>query len=122
MEEKRKSPRLTELVDVFYNKCGSTEREKLSIAKDISKGGICLIAYEEFKKLDYLDLKISLPECQGIINALGEVTWVKEFVVGDDESGERRYSVGIKFIKIDGHDQELIAQFVNSLIEKIKKF
>ena len=101
--EKRKFLRLNALVDVVYSKTEVLAEDELSLAKNISKGGICLIAYEELEENDVLDLKIFLPEDKEPINVRGRVIWVKEFIVGDTSYGER-FDVGVEFIKIKDED------------------
>jgi len=110
-EERRQFVRLNFLVDVVYHKVPPVE--KLSLAKNISTGGICLIVYEELKEQDTLDLEIYLPKDKTAIQAKGRVTWVKEFIIGDIPKG-KRYDVGIEFLEIDKNDLEKINKYVFS--------
>ena len=93
-EEKRRFVRLNALVDVLYTRSPTTEEKELTLTKNISKGGICLIAYEDLKENEVLSLKIFLPEEKAAINAVGKVVWVKEFVVGEDYKN-RRFDAGV---------------------------
>jgi len=111
IEEKRKFLRLNILADVIYTKTALRDKEKLSLAKNISQGGICIICYERLQKSDILDLKIYLPEDRSPINALGRVAWIKEFIIGDESTG-KRYDVGIEFIKINNQDRDKINKYV----------
>jgi c-di-GMP-binding flagellar brake protein YcgR len=113
-EERRKYVRLNTLVDVAYNKHTRKPQEEssLRLSKNISKEGICLIVYEEFKKDDLLDLKIYFPNVKTPIDALARVAWVSEFSIGD--SIGKRYDVGIEFIKISESDKDKIDQYVFS--------
>ncbi len=110
-QERRKFVRLNVLTDVIYTKLSPLEKEKLSLTKNISEGGICLIAYEELKESDALDLKIYLPEDKTPIRAIGRVAWVKEFIIGDISKG-RRFDVGIEFIKIVNEDINKIDKYI----------
>lgn len=111
MEERRRFVRLNVLTDIVYNKQFYNASRKLSISKDISKGGICIIAYEELKESDILDLKILLPDNNAHIVATGRVVWTKEFII---ESAEKlhRYDVGIEFMEISEEDREKINKYV----------
>jgi c-di-GMP-binding flagellar brake protein YcgR len=111
IEERRKFIRLNALTDVSYTKHPPKEKIKLSLAKNISTGGICLIVYEEIKKSEILDLKIYIPEGKLPVNAIGRVAWVKEFIIGDASQG-KRYDVGIEFIKIKKEDIDRINKYV----------
>jgi c-di-GMP-binding flagellar brake protein YcgR len=113
-EERRKYLRLNALVDVAYNKHQQKPEEGLSLqlSKNISKGGICLIVYEEFKKDDLLDLRIYFPVVKAPIEAVARVAWVSEFTIGDKIG--KRYDMGIEFIKISDSDREKIDQYVFS--------
>jgi len=112
-DERRQFVRLNFSVDVIYHKVPPVEKEKLSLAKNISTGGICLIVYEELREQDALDLEIYLPEDKTAIQAKGRVIWVKEFIIGDISKG-KRYDVGIDFLEINKNDLERINKYVFS--------
>ena len=110
VEERRKFERLNLLADVSYSKRVPSEQEKLSLAKNISSGGISIISYEPLQESDILDLKVYLPEDKEPVNVVGRVSWVKEFIVGDDKKG-KRFDAGIEFIKISDKDKEKINKY-----------
>jgi len=111
-KERRKFVRLNALVDVVYAKQDSASVDtKLSLAKNISKGGICLILYEKPKTSDLLQLKIYLPEDAPPIVALGKVAWSKEFTIGEPSSG-KRYDAGIEFLKINNKDLSRVNKYI----------
>jgi hypothetical protein len=99
-EERRQFPRFNLLVDVSVTKRASSQREKLLITKNISQGGICIIAYEELKVGDFLDLKIHPPGSKESIKAIGKVIWCREFCIGDEQKG-RRFDVGVEFVGLN---------------------
>lgn len=113
-EERRRYVRLNALVDVTYNRHPHKPQEEssLRVSKNISKGGICLIVYEEFKKDDLLDLKIYLPETKIPVEAQARVAWVAEFSIGDKIG--KRYDLGVEFIKISDSDIDRIDRYVFS--------
>jgi hypothetical protein len=110
-EERRKFRRFNVLADVVYNKRLSLEKGRLSLTKNISKGGICLIVYEELKELDLLDLKIYLPESKTPISAVGRVVWVRDFIIGDIAYG-KRFDIGIEFIEINEKDLNQLDKYL----------
>jgi c-di-GMP-binding flagellar brake protein YcgR len=116
MENRRKFVRLNMLADVFYKKRSLLRMKKLSTSKNISKGGICLIAYEDLRKGDLLDLKIYLSDDKKAITGIGKVAWTKEFVIGDVFKG-KRYDVGVEFIKINDTDLSKIDRYVFSHVK-----
>ena len=113
-DERRRYARLNALVDVAYNRHPhEPETESLlRLSKNISKGGICLIVYDELKKDDLLDLKIFLPDTNNPVEAMGQVVWASEFIIGDKIG--KRYDVGIEFVKISDKDKDRIDRYVFS--------
>jgi c-di-GMP-binding flagellar brake protein YcgR len=116
LDERRKFVRLNAMADVIYRKRDVSEQETLSLSRNIGEGGICLIAYDDLKKADVLDLQIYLPDDPKHIPAVGRVAWVNEFVVGD-ASGGRRLDVGIEFLEIKEEDRGRIEKYVFTHIE-----
>ncbi len=112
-DEKRKFSRLSVLADVVYTKKIIGEREKLTFAKNIGQGGICLITYEEVKESDVLELKITLPDEKEAINILGKAVWVKKFSLGE-VMGNERFDVGIEFIRISDIDRQKVDKYIFS--------
>ena len=108
---RRKFVRLNFLVDVVYSKRLSVRKEKISLSRNISAGGICLIVYEELKKAQLLDLEIYLPGDDRPVKALGKVAWLNEFVIGDVSKG-RRFDAGIEFVKISKEDSDKVNKYV----------
>ncbi len=109
LQERRSFVRLNLLSDVIYTK--SPKEERLTFTKNISKGGICIIAYEELKKSELLDLEIYLPDDNAPINAKGKVAWSKEFIIGDKARG-KRFDVGVEFVEINDSDLNKIDKYV----------
>lgn len=110
-EERREFPRLNILTDVIYTKLAVQDKEKLSLTKNISQSGICIIIYEQLKDSDILDLRIYLPDDKTPIEAVGRVVWIKGFIIGDISKG-KRYDAGVEFIKISAKDKDKISKYV----------
>jgi c-di-GMP-binding flagellar brake protein YcgR len=113
-EERRKFPRFNFLVDVSFKKKAAFKKEKLSITKNISGVGVCLISYEELKVDDNLELKVFMPETKKPMKVMGRVAWVREFVIGDPQQG-KRYDVGVEFLGLSEEDKEKINQHLFTL-------
>ncbi len=113
--ERRKFSRLNILVDVTYAKhADSKKRGKLTLTKNIGKGGICFVGYEKLKIGDVIDLKVYLPGDNASIVAIAKVNWVKEFTIGDTDS--KRYDVGVEFIDIGEVDVKRVDNYVQTHI------
>ena len=117
ISDKRKYVRLNLLADVSYKKSQTAIAQKITIAKNIGIGGMCLIVYELVKVGDVLSLNIFLPNRKESIVTQGRVVWVSEFVVGDPETG-RRLDAGIEFINLEKEDADLIRLFKGSEVER----
>lgn len=110
--EKRKFQRLSIQTEVVYNKEVTAKKEKKSLSKDISRGGICLIVYEKLEVSDILELKILLPDGIKPIQAKGRIVWVKKFLIEGPFGGGDRYDVGIEFIKINNKEKTELDKFL----------
>ncbi len=110
-EEKRKFARLNILVDVSYKKRESLKIERLTVTKNIGKGGICFVGYEALKESDIIDMNIFLPGEKSPMRITGKVVWVKEFVIGEPSRGTR-YDVGVEFINIAQGDLEKVEKYM----------
>lgn len=114
MEEKRRFVRLSANVKVKLAKIGEISKEALDSAaasKNISENGICIIRHEKGVSIgDKLHLEIELP-IQRVIKLEGIVMWVSEFEIFGG-TYEKRFDVGIKFLKIRDKDRELIKDFI----------
>jgi c-di-GMP-binding flagellar brake protein YcgR len=111
--EKRQFVRLNLLADITYTRRASSANEKISLTRNISKGGICFIAYEKLNEGEMLDLSIFIPEQEKPIAATGKIAWIKEFIIGDPEKG-KRYDVGIEFIKVSDGELAKIDKYIGS--------
>jgi c-di-GMP-binding flagellar brake protein YcgR len=113
MEERRRFVRLDMNVVVKWEKITEDSNQIVGdtdITKNISVGGICLIAYERLEVGDKLRLEIELPT-KKTVSAKGRVVWINEFeVIG--RGLEKRYDVGVEFIDIRDEDREEINKFV----------
>jgi Tfp pilus assembly protein PilZ len=112
-QERRSFSRFNLLVDVSVSKRASSQKEKLLMTKNISQGGACIIAYEELKLGDLLDLKIHLPDSKEEIKVIGKVAWCKEFSIGNEQKG-KRFDVGVEFVGLNDNTFEKINKYLFS--------
>lgn len=116
LEDKRKFPRLPFNIDVEYKVLSDDLQDvSLTLTKNISAGGICILSLEKLDIGKNLSLNFSLPEIKEPINATGKVVWIEEFSVGDTKSS-KAFDAGIEFTKINESDQQKINQYVISRI------
>ncbi len=115
MGERRRFIRLSSSLNIAYSKCNSSDKERLSFSKDISKGGICLIIDEKLGKSDLLDLKIYLPRDETPINATGRVVWINKFATVRSAK-EKKFYAGIQFTKIDEQGGKKIDEYISFAI------
>ncbi len=78
MEERRRFPRYDCSLKVCYATNGIASIEGSTIAKDISKGGLRILVSRIIKKGHTLRIKISHPEKDNTVEAIGKVRWVNE--------------------------------------------
>ncbi|MBL7130434.1 MAG: PilZ domain-containing protein [Candidatus Omnitrophica bacterium] len=113
MQDRRKFVRLNAAVEVDYIVLDSESQQREHTAtKNISAGGICLIAHEQLRAGDILSLTFSLPNNESPIIVKGKVVWIKSFKVASEKES---YDVGIEFIDINEVNRERIDKYVFSL-------
>jgi c-di-GMP-binding flagellar brake protein YcgR len=115
MQERRKYIRLEKPISIAYTRTQSSEKEKLSYSKNIGKGGVCLVLYEELKESDTLDLKIYLPEDKIPVNTRGKVVWINEFTTEGMPRGQRMFYAGVEFTAMDEQQVEKINDYISSV-------
>ncbi len=94
-KEKRTSPRLNTLVDVVYKLYDKKGNGIVSLAKDVSASGMRLLHQKKVQLDTLMDIKIDLPQQEGLVSALGKVVWYK-----------RKGGIGIKFLMIKPNDEQ----------------
>jgi c-di-GMP-binding flagellar brake protein YcgR len=109
MEEKRGFLRLKRSVNIKWAKAKEGVSQAEDITMDVSKGGVCFIAYEKLPVGEELNLEIELPSAK-TITSKAKVAWVREFEIigGRIEKG---YEVGVQFVDISPQDIEEIDRF-----------
>ena len=113
--ERRAFPRVSFNVEVSYKIISSPEKisDLTMRSKDISGGGIRIVALERLDPDTMLDLKFLLPGSKEPISAIGRVVWTEEFTVGTLDSS-KACEAGVQFVSISKEDRQKINQFVLS--------
>ncbi len=108
MNDKRKYPRLDIKGSVKYR---IPENMDISMAslKNISGGGICLLAEHDLKENTTVTLELMLPGDSNPIIAGGEVRWCDAL---EQPLGRFSHCIGIQFVKIDDDKRKAIISFV----------
>ena len=111
MPERRKYLRLNIAVEGVYRRRIPFAREKLCLAKNISRGGACILVSKKLKAQELLDLRIYLPNEPLPIKTMGKVVWVGEGLPRG-LFRRRKFSTGVQFIDIRQEDQDRIESYV----------
>jgi len=120
MRERRRFVRLDINVKVRWKRIEQVNEEEKEVTKNISGGGICLIAEEKLNKGDTLYLEIELPSGE-LIYARGRVVWVNEYEIIGVEV-KKKYDVGIEFIEIKEEDREEIGRYIFTLLHEKDRY
>jgi len=114
MLEKRKFTRLKAPIGMSYKLIKKNKRQKTSLTwiKNISGGGVKIVAKDDLRKGDLLDIEIQIPHLKNPIRALGEVTWFSQ--PREKEWAEGR-EAGVRFRDIEPRDLHRILEFVHTI-------
>jgi len=114
IQDRRKFVRLNAGVEINYTVLGNESQQKEQTAtKNISAGGICLIAYEQLRTGDVLSLSFSLSDSQPPVVINGKVVWTKSFKVASEKEC---YDVGVEFTDVGDADRKRIDKYIFSLM------
>ena len=113
MKENRKYIRLQAPIGISYTsikkhkKPGATR----SLVKDISGGGLRIMAKEELMSGELLEMEIQIPHLQDSIHAIGEVVWYFSWKEKERETRE----AGVRFRDIEPEDLHRILEYVHTV-------
>lgn len=95
------------------------EKDEVSIAKNISIGGISFTTSKDYPPGILIYLELFTPTRKTPFNMLARVTWRKKRSLG--HSLGYTYDMGVEFLKIDseGEFQDLLEHLVKSKLEKL---
>ncbi|MFC1621392.1 PilZ domain-containing protein [Candidatus Omnitrophota bacterium] len=114
MREKRRFIRFNIALKVLYVIRKEPREEKTGISKDISAGGLELLAKEKMTPGNKIALTLCIPEALNPVHLNGTIVWSKE-VDGDDKSS---YSAGVEFGKIEEDNKSTFLRFLCNLMYK----
>lgn len=115
-KERRKYARLQANVEVKYTVIGKPGAVN-AFSKNISAGGLCILAEEQLVVDTPLQLEIRIPDLQNPIVALGRVVWQQKAHAAAAEKSRQRFDTGIEFTGISDFDRFNINRFVMEHIE-----
>lgn len=118
--DRRRFPRLKTELLVRYKILEVPEKQIDAKAKDISSGGICLVAREKINPGSFLMLEIRFPKSDKPVIAYGRVVWSGESSLGLSPAGHMRFDNGIEFTQISDSDRERIEGHIKVEQEKLK--
>ena len=113
MKENRKYIRLQAPIGIIYTliKKHKKPRATRSLVKDISGGGLRIMAKEELRSGELLEMEIQIPHLEDSIRAIGEVVWFFYWKEKDRETRE----AGVRFRDIEPKDLHRILEFVHTI-------
>ena len=111
MEERRQFVRLDTRLDLYYTRLPSTDEQR-TVTKNISGGGICLIAGEDLQPGDQLQIAMKLPDRETPVHFIGQVVWSEPYEVIGRTQRQRAAEIGIKFVEISPQDRETVMRYV----------
>ncbi len=115
LKERRKFRRFKKKLAVDCSISESPGDRYHSFSKDISGEGICLQVPEIMPEGRQLNLEIHIPDKRTIL-VKGEIVWINE-VKRLSQDSDRLFSAGIKFLKLNPKDKDLLAEFFDNNAE-----
>jgi c-di-GMP-binding flagellar brake protein YcgR len=100
MEDKRKFPRLPLDVEVNFQK------NAIARSKDISEGGLCIIAEDEYEVNKINTMVFTLPSGEKI-KTMGKIVRARQ-------ASEHLFEYGVEFWDIEDEDSKTIKEFFES--------
>ena len=119
-KERRKFPRITVELIVRYKILSPAEQQFEGTTKNISGGGVCLVAREQYTSGTVMAMEIKFPHSINPAVVKGRVVWSKESGLGPSPAGRPRFDNGIEFEEISDSDRQQIIKQVNSEQKKTR--
>ncbi len=114
MRERRRYVRIDLCAQVEYEVLPMQMPPSQGETKNISAGGLCLLANEEMPTGTILHLKFYLPDKdKTYVESLGRVVW--------QEKVDEGYFTGIEFKNISSHLELKLSMFVLNFLKEIKE-
>jgi c-di-GMP-binding flagellar brake protein YcgR len=115
MIEHRKYIRLRAPIGIVYRQIQRQRRSKptLTLVLNISGGGLSLIAKDDFRQGDLLELDIHIPHLEEPVRAVGEVVWF--FSSAGKERDRSMREAGVRFRDLATKDLNCILEYVHTI-------
>ena len=117
-QERRKYVRLKAVVEVKYTVIGKPGEINV-FSKDVSAGGLCIIAEEELAPDTPLELEVKVPDLKDSIRALGRVVWQTKFEAANEQT-KVFFNTGVEFTGISDFDRFNLNRYVIERAEEAK--
>ena len=88
---------------------GSEHNFYAGLVENLSAGGVFVATHTPKEIGALVELSIRLPETEVIINATGEVCWIREY----SESSDAHPGMGIRFKQLDAEFEGAITEFLS---------
>ena len=107
MNERRAHIRVTAGIEGTYQLLGDLSGPRLGMTQDLSLGGARVSSVNRLPAGEKVSVQLSLPK-QGAVAITGVVVWSRE----KQESGQRNFETGLRWLQIDPHAQARLNAFI----------
>ncbi len=112
-EERRQFPRVSSAMPIQYRGIHQASDAVVgTVARDISSGGVRLIANEFISVFTRLVVEVSIPSTRKPIKAISKVVWIHKRPYGE------QYEVGMQFVDMPEEDKRNIVHFVERSVPR----
>ena len=112
--ERRKFVRLPCDIEAEYIPLHGTHSVPCSSAgRNISLGGVCLITFEQLRRDQVIELKMTLPGLVRAVVVKAKVAWSAPMGIRGARS-DKAFDTGIQFVGISDEDKDILDRFIVS--------
>src|SRR3989344_5056082 len=105
--ERRQFPRLPARNLIKIQRAGGKEIEKLSNIFDLSEGGLRIVCHDKLPIGTELDVQVSVPEKQTVLEIKGKIVWMREM-----KNQKGAFFAGVAFTNIKAGDRAMIQNMI----------
>ena len=117
--ERRQALRINSSFTVRYNVEKNYHIKLNGHMKNISSGGMQLLANEKLVLGARLFLEFDLPELKNVVCAEGKVVWADGDFTERDEIGRRTFQTGIQFVNIKPNSKKKLVAYIEKHSERV---
>ena len=100
----------------YYVYPDHVKRTDMTLTRNVSLGGICFTSDKHFPPGTILHITLRLPKVEKLIEALGEVVYVKQ-----EKNKKFLFDIGLKFIRAEEDDLYIIEKVIKNCASSGKK-